>query len=234
MTAPARFYQNVTTSEDAGGVVVRLDGNPVRTPQKTVLAVPERALAEAIAEEWRSQGKTVDPSSMPFTRLAFAALDATSPDAARLRDEILAYGKSDLLCYRAESPKALALRQQEAWDPLLEWAAERLGARLVTSTGVVYREQPPQGLAALARALEGRGSFELVALHGAVSLTGSLILGLALVEGHLGATEAFALSRLDEAFQSETWGRDAEAEARAGAQAAQLEAIETFLRLARP
>lgn len=234
MTGPARFYKTVEVIEDNGACVVCLDGKSVRTPQKALLAVRGRALAEAIAEEWRRQGATVDPSGMPLTKLAFAAIDVGTAHGARLREEILAYGKSDLLCYRAESPKALVLRQQEAWDPLLEWAAESVGARLVRGAGIVFQDQPPESLVAFARALEGRDVYELVALHGAVLLTGSLVLALALLEGRLDARQAFALFRLDETFQSEAWGRDAEAEARADAQAAELEAIETFLRLARP
>lgn len=234
MRGAVRFYRTVTIDERGGAYLLRLDDKPIRTPQKAVLAVSSRALAEAVADEWREQGRTIDPQSMPITKLSYAAIDVGTAHAARLREEILAYGKSDLLCYRAEGPETLISRQQEAWDPLLDWAVQRFDARLRAVTGVVFREQPPESLKALARALENRSAYELVALHSAVSIMGSLVLALALLEGRLDAGQAFALSRLDEAFQAEAWGRDAEAEARAGALALELQAIENFLRLARP
>lgn len=228
----AKFYNAVEVVEDGTTISVRLDGKPVKTPGRATLSVPTRALAEAIAEEWRGQGDALDPATMKLTRLAFAAIDVAPDHRPRLVDEILAFGRSDLLCYRAETPATLVVRQTEAWDPLLDWASETLGAKLVTGTGIAFIEQPAASLAALAASVGSRDDFAIVALHGASSITGSLVLALALVEGRLAAAEAIALSRVDECFQGETWGKDAEAEARAGRLLGDLAAVERIFQLA--
>ncbi len=234
---PAKPYKTVEVAGGDSTFFVCLDGKPLKTPKRIALSLPSRELAEAIAEEWWGQGASktpmIDPAAMPFTRLAFAALDMTAQHRRRLADEILAYGRSDLLCYRAEAPLALKMRQAEAWDPLLSWARERLGARLSVGFGIAFLEQPPESERAFAAAIGACDDFALVALRDAASLTGSLVLALALKEGRLDAAEAFALSRLDETFQNETWGSDAEAEARAARLARGLAAVERFLRLAR-
>jgi chaperone required for assembly of F1-ATPase len=229
----ARFYKNVDVAEERGTFVVCLDGKPIRTPHRANLSLPLRDLANAIAAEWRDQVELVDPSNMPLTRLAYAAIDVAPAHRLRLTDEILAFGKTDLLCYRAEAPAALVARQITGWDPLLDWATERLGARLTTGTGIAFVEQSAQAGEAFAAAIRPCDDFALVALHGASSLLGSLVLTLALAQGRLDAAGAFALSRLDETFQAEVWGRDAEAEARAARLAVELQAIERFLALTR-
>jgi chaperone required for assembly of F1-ATPase len=234
MNRVAKFYKTVAVGDEDGAFVVRLDGRPVKTPARALLALPTLKLAEAVAEEWRSQEETLDPTTMPLTRMAYAAIDTVSQHRARIADEILGYGGSDLLCYRAEAPQALVARQVEAWNPLLDWAAERFGARLAVGAGIAFVEQSKESRDAFAVAITARDDFALVALHGAASLTGSLVLGLALAEERLSAEEAFALSRLDETFQSEAWGRDAEAEARGARLGRELAAIERFLRLTRP
>ena len=234
MTRVAKFYKAVETGEENGRFVVRLDGKPVKTPARTPLALPNAELADAIAGEWRAQKDVLDPTTMPLTRLAYAAIDVAPTHRARLEDEILGYGGSDLLCYRAEAPATLVARQNESWNPLLDWAAERFGARLKTGTGIAFVAQPPESGQAFAKAVRDRGDFALVGLHGAASLTGSLVLGLALTEGRLAADAAFALSCLDETFQAEAWGRDTEAEARAQRLREELAAIERFLKLADP
>jgi len=234
MTRVAKFYKTVEAGEEGGAFVVRLDGKVVKTPARMLLALPTRRLAEGIAEEWRAQTDTLDPTTMPLTRFAYAAIDVARQHHARLAEETLAYGKSDLLCYRAEAPAALVARQNHAWNPLLDWVAERFGARLATGAGIGFVEQPAESQAAFAKALEGRDDFALVGLHGAASITGSLVLGLAVAEGRLTATDAFALSILDETFQNEAWGRDAEAVARAERLGAELAAFERFLTLSRP
>jgi chaperone required for assembly of F1-ATPase len=234
MTHVAKFYKTVETVREGEGYVVRLDGKPVKTPARVLLSLPTAKLADAVADEWRSQIEIVDPTAMPLTRLAYAAIDVAPSHRARLTEEILAYGQSDLLCYRAEIPAVLVARQNDAWNPLLEWAAQRFGARLKTGTGIAFVDQPRESQTAFAKAVEGRDEFALVGLHSAASLTGSLVLGLALAEGRLSASEAFALSCLDETFQAEAWGRDAEAAKRAERLGAELAAIERFLTLSRP
>ncbi|HUJ03168.1 MAG TPA: ATP12 family protein [Rhizomicrobium sp.] len=221
-----RFYKDVGVAEEGGAFRVLLDGKPVKSPGRHVLAVPTRALADAIAAEWRAQSESVDPKSMPLTGLAMAATDS---QPAERTEQALAYAKSDLLCYRAGEPAELAARQAAIWDPLLDWAATRFGARLAVATGIVFVDQPPEALVALEKAVRGRAPFELAALHAAAAIMGSLVLALALADGRLTAADAFAASRIDEGFQAEKWGTDAEAEARAARLAHELGAVARFL-----
>ncbi len=234
MSQIRKFYKSVDIAEQDNAFVIRLDGKPVKTPHRALLLLPNKRLADAVADEWRAQDVELDPSTMPLTRLAYAAIDTEPTHRVRIRNEIVAFGRADLLCYRAETPAALVARQASAWDPMLDWAAERFGARLVAGAGINFIDQPPAGLSALADVVAQYGDLELAALHGAASITGSLVLALALAEGRLDAAGAFTLSRLDETFQSEAWGRDTEAEARSARLADELQAIERFLRLARP
>jgi chaperone required for assembly of F1-ATPase len=229
--AVAKFYKTVDVAKDKGNFRILLDGKSVKTPQHAALAIPNREMAEAIAEEWRAQGNILDPATMPLTRLAFAAIDVAPTHRTRLQEEILAFGNADLICYRAESPAALVARQSEAWDPLLDWTKDRFGTRPAVGAGIAFIAQSAALGVAYAAAVARYDDFALVALHGAASLIGSLALALALAEHRLVAAEAFALSRLDEDFQAEVWGRDAEAEARAARLADDLGAIERFLRL---
>ena len=222
-----RFYKEVSVADENGAFHVLLDGRPIKTPGRWQLALPTRALAEAIADEWRAQEEIIDPKSMPLTSLAMGAIDSAADERA---DQALVFAKSDLLCYRAEEPAEVVTRQAASWDRLLDWADERYGARLAVATGIVFVEQPPEALAALARAVRGRSPFHLTAIHAAAAITGSLVLALALAERRLTAGEAFATSRVDEAFQAEKWGEDAEASARDARLAGELAAIERFLR----
>jgi chaperone required for assembly of F1-ATPase len=229
----AKFYKTVAVAPEGDSYAIRLDGKPLKTPARATLLLPTRALADAIAREWGEAGERLDPSFMPLTRLAFAATDAVTSHRARLADDILAFGRSDLLCYRAESPDALVARQAAAWDPLLAWVRDTLGAELETGAGIVFVSQPEDALAILRREVDSFDHFALAALHGAASITGSLVLAMALARERLTSAETFDLSRIDETFQAEAWGRDAEAEARAARLARELEAIDRFLRMLR-
>jgi chaperone required for assembly of F1-ATPase len=222
-----RFYKDVSVAEEGGAFRILLDGKPVKTPSRKSLIVPTRALAEAVAEEWRGQGETVELAEMFITRLATAGADA---NRGHIGEQLLVFGKSDLLCYRAEAPRELAARQVAAWDPLLDWAHQKFGARFAVATGIVFVEQPAEALLALEKAVWDRDDFVLAAVHAAASITGSLVLALALAERRLTAEQAFAASRLDETFQAEKWGQDAEAEARTARLAGELAAAERFLR----
>ncbi|HEV2562742.1 MAG TPA: ATP12 family protein [Rhizomicrobium sp.] len=225
-----RFYKDVSVAEESGAFRILLDGKPVKTPSRKVLAAPTRALAEAIAEEWRGQAESVQLADMIFTRLATAGTESVPANRGHIAEQILGFGKSDLLCYRAEAPRELAAHQAAAWDPLLDWAHRKYGARLAVSTGILFVEQPAEALLALEKAVWDRDDFALAALHAVTSITGSLVLALALAERRLTAGEAFAASRLDETFQAEKWGQDAEAEARAARLAGELAAAGRFLR----
>lgn len=203
-----RFWTAVTVEPAPDGHAIRLDSRPLLTPAKRPLILPTRALAEAIAAEWAAVDGPVDPRRMPFTRSANAAVDKVAPQFAEVAALIAAYGGSDLLCYRAETPEALAARQAAAWDPILDWAAQRHGARLAVTRGVVPVAQPPESLARLAAAVHATTPFGLTALHDLVSLSGSLLLGLAATEPDADPEALWPLSRIDEDWQAGIWGRD--------------------------
>jgi chaperone required for assembly of F1-ATPase len=200
-----------------GGWTVELDGRPVRTPAGRPFAAPTRALAEAAAAEWDEQEERVDPRVMPVTRTVNTVIDRVAPQLREVAAVVAAYGGTDLLCYRAPHPEVLARRQAEAWDPLLDWAETRHGARLTRAEGVMHVPQPEESLEALSAAVERYDAFALAALHDLVTLSGSLVIGLAVAEGVLEAEEGWRRSRLDEDYQTELWGEDAEAAALAEA-----------------
>ncbi|MBZ4021147.1 ATPase [Rhodobacter sp. TJ_12] len=206
-----RFWKEATVEEAEGGFTVKLDGRGVKTPAKAALTVPTRAMAESIAAEWQAQGEKVDPTTMPVTRSANAALDKVAAQKDEVTELIAAYGETDLLCYRAEQPEALVARQCAAWDRWLDWAEERYAARLKVTPGIVPVLQPAPALVALGKRVEACDIWELAALHDLVGLTGSLVLGLAVAEGALAADAAWDLSRVDEDWQIAQWGEDEEA-----------------------
>lgn len=210
-----RFWKTALVEAVAGGFTVKLDAREVKTPAKAALVLPTRAMAEAVAAEWDAQVTKIDPRTMPVTGSANAAIDKLGHQKAEVAGLIAAYGETDLLCYRAERPEALVARQAEAWDPWLDWAAQSFGARLRVTQGVVPVAQPEAAQAALAARVARCDIWELAALHDLVSLTGSLVLGLAVAEGRLCAAEAWRLSRIDEQWQTEHWGEDEEAAERA-------------------
>jgi chaperone required for assembly of F1-ATPase len=188
-------------------------------------------LAELVAGEWQTQGEVIDPPAMHLTRLSFGAIDGVKADRAKVANHALSFGGSDLLSYRADAPQELAVRQAAAWDPLLDWAAERHGARLNVTSGVGHIEQPAEALAALDRAVAAQSDFALSAVHAATMITGSLVLALALAEARITADQAFTAATIDETYQSEKWGLDLEAEQRRKRHAEELSAAERFLRL---
>ncbi len=206
-----RFWKEVTLDKTPDGYAIRLDARPLRTPAKQPLILPTGLLAEAVAAEWRAVESIVDPRRMPFTRSANAATDKVAQQFSEVADLIADYGGSDLLCYRAEAPEALAARQAAAWDPVLDWAAERYGARLAVTRGIVPVAQSSDALTALAAAVHGTTPFQLTALHDLVSISGSLVIGLAATEPQSDPEALWALSRIDEDWQIELWGKDEEA-----------------------
>lgn len=228
-----RFYKSVSTSSTENGFAILLDGKSVKTTKGAQLLAPTNAFADAIADEWRAQGEAILPHTMKLTRIAIAAIDSAA-DRQSIAAEVAAYAKTDLLCYRAEGPDALIIRQSHAWTPILDWLEKTHGAKLKPTTGIGYIDQPPESLARLNAHTETLEPLQLVALHTLTAVTGSLALGLAVLSRHLAATEAFALSRVDETFQAEKWGTDAEAEQRSKALLADLKAAEQALTLAHP
>jgi chaperone required for assembly of F1-ATPase len=236
--AMKRFYKTVSvaaaeTSADAGEQEHRilLDGRPMRTPAKRVLAVPSRALAEAVAIEWDAQREQIDPTAMPLTRLVNSTLDGVRGREDDVRAEIAKYAASDLVCYRAGEPEGLVRRQAEMWDPVLAWSREALGAELRVAEGLMPAEQPESAQAAVARELATKNAFALAALHVMTTLTGSALLALAHAKGRLTAEAAWTAAHVDEDWQIAKWGEDAEAAARRQRRWAEMQAASRLLAL---
>lgn len=198
-----------------GGWTVQLDGRPVRTPAKREVVVPTEEMAQQIAAEWDAQEEQVRPLSMPMTRAAATCLDRVAPEIDVVRDTIAAYGETDLLCYRADFPQPLVKRQAAGWDPVLDWAAARYGARLKVVAGVMHVAQDAGATGALALEVREMPAWPLTCLADLTTISGSLVLGLAVVAGHLEAEAAWHLSRIDEKWNIEQWGEDHEAAAQA-------------------
>ena len=200
-----RFWKTVTVDAERG---VRLDERPVRTPGRVPLLLPTDMLAEAVADEWREVTDDIDPRAMPLTGLANAAIDRIAPDPAAFAAGLAAYGESDLLCYRAESPPDLVARQAALWDPPLDWARDRYDVHFEIVIGVIHRPQPEATIARLGAAIATRRPFELAPLSPIVTITGSLVLALALAERAMEADAVWAAANLDDDWQAEHWGED--------------------------
>ncbi len=228
-----RFHQEAEAAKRAGGYAITLDGKPIKTPGKRDLLVPSGALAAAIAEEWNTQETEVRTATMPLTRLATTAVDRVATERDAIIRQTANYAATDLVCYRATHPAALAARQQAVWQPLIDWAVLRYDAPLVVTSGVIPKSQSAESLRAFAAAVAEHDDFALTALHVATAACGSLIIALALLEGRLDAQEAFAASQLDESFQIEGWGEDAEQAERRRALAADIQAAAQFISLLR-
>jgi chaperone required for assembly of F1-ATPase len=226
-----RVYKEVVASAVDGGWGVFLDAKPLRTPAKRALAVPSERLALAIADEWDAQETDIRPHTMPLTRLAATALDHTAAAREKIVAEIANYAGTDLVCYRAEQPPALAARQEATWQPLIDWAARRYDAGLAVTTGIVPTTQSPAALKAFAGVVASYDDFRLTALQALTAACGSLVIALALAEGRLDADTAFVVSQLDETFQIEAWGEDAEATRRRALLAEDIAAAARFLEL---
>lgn len=226
-----RFWNEAAVRPAESGHAVWLDARPLKTPAKAPLVVPALAMAQAIAAEWQAQQGTIDPRSMPVTRAANAAIDKVTPQFAEVAQVIAAYGASDLLCYRAEGPAALVARQAAAWDPLLDWASQTLGARLQTTAGIAPVAQPKAATEALTRHVTALDPFRLTAVHDLVAISGSLVIGLAVLRGRIDADAAWQCSRIDEDWQAELWGSDDEAMAIASGKKADFKSAQNILRL---
>jgi chaperone required for assembly of F1-ATPase len=206
-----RFYKDAALRPVASAYEILLDGRPVKTPAKNALLAPTEALGLGIVEEWSAQGEKIDPRTMPLTGLANAAIDRVDPDRQAFAAALAAYGETDLLCYRAEGPTSLVTRQQEQWDALLAWARRRFDVDFEIVSGIIHRAQPARTLEQLAKATAARDAFQLAALSPLVTISGSLVIALALTEGAVDLDTAWAAASLDETWQAEQWGEDAEA-----------------------
>jgi chaperone required for assembly of F1-ATPase len=229
-----RFYKIAEVEEEGGRFVLSLDGRRARTPGRNPLAAQSRALMLEVAEEWNRQRETIDPADMPQTRLLNSAIDGVAHTMAETRADILGYAGSDLLCCRAEEPETLAAREAQAFDPVLRWAAESLGARFNVVAGIVHVAQPPEALAAIGVALDAYDDpVVLAALSVMTTLTGSVLLALAVARGFLSAEDAWRAAHVDDDFQAERWGGDAEAVARREGRGREFKAAATVLTVGR-
>lgn len=208
-----RFWKTASAEPCEGGFTVKLDARAVKTPAKRPLVLPTLAMAEAVALEWDAQQGLVNPVTMPATRAANSAIDGIAHSFDAVAGDLSNYGETDLLCYRATSPQELIDRQATAWDPLLDWAATDLGARLNVTQGVIHIAQPPAATAKLRALVHGFTPFQLAAVHDLIAISGSLILALAVTRNRLTVDQAWQLSRIDEVWQAEKWGTDEDAAA---------------------
>ena len=227
---PKRFYKTVSVVQTEGGFAVHLDGKPVRTPGRALLALPTEMAAALVADEFAAQGEAINPVTMPVMRLVNTAIDGVASDPQAVLEDILRFASSDLLCYRADAPQGLVERQNEHWDPVIDWARAGLGARFNLAEGVIHVEQPRETIAVLGAHLSQRAEpLRLAAIHVLTSLTGSALLALAVDFGELDGEAAWAAGHVDEDWQIEHWGQDAEAVARRSARKRDMMAAVSLL-----
>ncbi len=213
-TLPKRFYKAVTIADAPGGYRVLLDGRSLRTPAKALVETARHEIAEALGQEWESQGSHIDPASMPMTRLLNSALDGVRGREAEVAGEIVRYATSDLVCYRAETPESLVDAQRRQWDPLVAWAGSVIGAPLRLGSGIVAVPQAPEVADGAKRLIDGLDPLRLAGLHVMTTLTGSAVIALAVLHGRITAEAAWGAAHVDEDWQAAQWGRDEEAERR--------------------
>ncbi|HMO69379.1 MAG TPA: ATP12 family protein [Novosphingobium sp.] len=228
-----RFWREVSVSAVEGGWQVMLDGRGVKTPARRAQVVPSRALAERLAGEWAAQGEEIDPAGFVLRDMTDYAIDMVAPDPAIAHSAILPYGETDTLCYRAEPGEALARRQEAAWEPLLKAAEARLDVRFERVSGIIHQAQPAATRARLKAAVTALDPFALAALQTLTSLAASLVIGLAALEPDADGVALWDAANLEEDFQAELWGRDAEAEARRARRLPHFTRAMDFVRAAR-
>ena len=213
MEAPRvrRFWTEACAVEADGGWSIMLDGRPLKTPARALLVLPKATLSDTVVAEWNAAPQTVDPRAMPMTGLANAAVDRVAPDKAGFAAGLARYAEADLLCYRADNPAKLVDRQAARWDPLLAWARRRFDVDFAETIGIIHVDQPLATVERLAHEISMLDAFRLAALSPIITIGGSLVTALAMVEGAVGFDEAWAALSLDEEWQIEQWGDDAEA-----------------------
>jgi chaperone required for assembly of F1-ATPase len=224
-----RFYSSADVGQTDGGFTITLDGKPIKTPSGRTVIVPVRSLAETIAAEWNAQGEFIDPLTMPVTRFANSVVQGVVENVAAVSDDVTKYFGSDLLFYRAGHPEGLVAREAAHWDPILFWVAETLGAHFMLAEGVMHVRQPPSAIAAARGALPA-DPWAIAALHVITALTGSALLALALFHGVIEADQAWAAAHVDEDWNAEKWGVDAEMAARRAAKLVDFNAVAAVLK----
>jgi chaperone required for assembly of F1-ATPase len=205
---PKRFYELATAERVEGGFALKLDGRGAKTPARNPLLVKDKRVADALAAEWNAVGERIDPGAMPLTKLTNSAIDRVAGEMEAVRGDIVAYAGTDAICYRADGPESLILAEDAAWNPLIAWAREELGARFVLAGGVMHVRQDEAALAAIDEALKPLDSLQLAALHVVTTLTGSALVALALARGRLTPDAAWGAAHVSEDWQMSQWGRD--------------------------
>ena len=229
-TLPKRFYAQAHFDVRDGAHALLLDGKPAKTPGRNPLALPTEHAARLVADEWQAQEKTIDPATMPVTRIVNSALDGVAKEIEAVRDEIVKYAGSDLVCYRAAEPEGLVQSQALLWAPVLDFARHDLGARFVLAQGILFVDQPDHAIAAVRRAVEEiEGAIALACLHVMTTLTGSTLIALAVARGKMTPEAAWAATHADEDFQMRIWGADSEAIARREHRWAEMKAAADLL-----
>lgn len=228
-----RFYKTVEARPTEGGWQIALDGRVVRTPARAPLLLPTQAMALGVAAEWQRQGDDIDPLTMPATGFANAAIDQVASNTADFAANIARYAETDLLCYRADSPALLVQRQEAQWNLWLEWARRRYDVTFRKTSGIIHVAQPPETLARLSMVVAAYDAFLLAPLSTLVTLTGSLILGLAIVDAEADPDTIWSAAELDALWQAEMWGEDVQAQALAAAHRREFDAAVAFCRMAK-
>jgi chaperone required for assembly of F1-ATPase len=226
---PKRFYKSVAVTGQFG---IALDGRSVKTPLKAPLVLPNRALAEAVAAEWEAQIEVINPHTMPLTKLANTAIDRAAAERSKISAEIVEFAGSDMVCYRAENPEGLVLRQTAKWDPIIAWAETELKTSFVTVNTITHQRQSAAALQALESHVTALDSFSFVAVHSLTTLTGSALLAVMTAAGAISTDAAWLAANVDEDWQIETWGKDAEAMIRREGRLSEFLACAKFLNLA--
>ncbi|MDM7957241.1 ATP12 family chaperone protein [Blastomonas sp.] len=207
-----RFYKTVSVADAEAGYQLLLDDRPVRTPARAPLVLPTAEMAQSVADEWAGQGEDIVIATMPMTGFANAAIDRILPDRGRFVSDILAYGATDTLCYRADPGDPLATRQQEVWEPILTWSEKRYDIGLVRVAGIIHQPQSQHSLSRLQAVVESFDPSGLAGLTTLASIGGSLIAALALIEKAFDSERIWQAVCLEELWQVELWGTDADAE----------------------
>jgi len=226
-----RFWSDARAVEGDGGWGIELDGRPLKTPARVALVLPKPALAEAVVAEWSSVGEAIDPREMPLTGLANAAIDRVAPDPTTFASGLAKYAEADLFCYRAALPPSLVARQEAQWDPLLDWARRRFDVGFVVTAGVLHVDQPKATVVRLGQAVHALDAFRLAGLSPLVTITGSLVAALGVIEEAVPLHAIWAAVSLDEQWQAEQWGEDVEATQALAHRQADFEAAARFLGL---
>ncbi len=204
------LYNEVAAQMSAdGNFMIKVDGQVFKTPNGETV-VGNGMLIKALAEELKTQKTELNFHDMPLTRYVFTAFDRVRGRRDSVINEIVRYVETDLLCYRVSSPQELVKKQDKLWQPLVDWSKDKYGIGLITSVGTLSILQDPATLKKVHQIIKLMNNFRLTGMYKAVALSGSAIVGLAILEGTLTVEKAWKIANLEESWQLERWGHDTE------------------------